>query len=176
MRSAPLLMAGLACLALTAAAAAQQAPRPEPADRSHYFLDFRARGGGILGHTFIVYGRMNGSGRVLEQHTAGLNPADAYNDSPILAVALVPGHISFKPEDPKKPLTAVYRRRLNAAEYRHLHLTVRRLQATHRRWHMTFYNCNDFAAQVAREMGMVAPLTWALPNTFVRALHSLNGR
>lgn len=175
MRSAPLLMAGLVCVALTAGAAAQQSTRREAPGRSHYFLDFRARGGGFLGHTFIVYGRMDASGRVLEQHTAGLNPADAYNDSPILAVALVPGHISSKPEDPRKPLTAVYRRRLNTAQYAHLHLTVRRLQATHRRWHMTFYNCNDFAGQVAREMGMIAPLSWALPNGFVRSLQALNG-
>jgi hypothetical protein len=175
MRSAPLLLAGVFCVALTLGAAAQHvATRRVSYERTPYFLDFRARGGGVLGHTFIVYGRMDASGRVLEEHTAGLMPDDAYNDSPVLAVALVPGYISSKPEDPSKPLTAVYRLRLTAKQYAHLRLTVRRLRATHRRWHMTFYNCNDFAGQIAREMGLIAPLAWARPTTFIRMLQALN--
>lgn len=173
MRIAPLLIAGLCCLALTAAAAQERRGRAETAGQ--YFVDFRARGGGILGHTFIAYGRIDRRGRAVDSHHAGLNPHDDYWDSPILAVALVPGRITFKKEDPSKPTTAIYRRRLNAAQYAHLTATVRHLQATQRRWHMVFYNCNDFAAQVAREMGMVAPHSWAMPDMFVRGLHALNG-
>jgi hypothetical protein len=178
MRSAPLLIAGIAGLALVAVTvAAQEAPRRSRVDSTgRYFLDFRARSGGVLGHTFIVYGRMDQRGRVLEQHYAGIYPDDAYDTSPLLAVALVPGYVTPKREDdPNKPVTAIYRRRLNAAEYAHLQTTVRRLQGTQRQWHMAFYNCNDFAAQVAREMGMVAPLPWVLPGAFVSTLRAING-
>jgi hypothetical protein len=94
----------------------------------------------------------------------------------MLAVALVPGEITFKKEDPRMPTRAVYRRRLDAAQYAHLQATVRRLQTTQHSWHMTFYNCNDFAAQVAREMGLWAPLTWVMPTTFVHTLSAMNGR
>jgi hypothetical protein len=176
MRSAPRLAAGIICVALTTAAMAQQTPRRfEATARDHYFLEFRARGGGILGHTFVVYGRKDGAGRTVEEYHAGLNPDDAWGDSPVLAVALVQGEITFKREDPRKPVVAAYRRKLSAAEYAHLKLTVRRLKHVELRWHMWFYNCNDFAGQVAREMGLVTPLPWALPATFVNALRAING-
>jgi hypothetical protein len=176
-RAAPLIIVGFACLALTAAAVAQDASRRrvEPQWRGPYFVEFRARGGGVLGHTYVLYGRIDQRGRAIDVTHAGLNPRDDYNDKPILAVALVPGSVTYKAEDPKKPTTAVYRRRLNAGQYAHLHATVHRLKATERAWHMTFYNCNDFAAQVAREMGMVAPFTWALPGTFVSNMRAING-
>lgn len=176
MRSAPRLAAGIICVALTTAAMAQQTPRRfEATTRGHYFLEFRARGGGILGHTFVVYGRKDGAGRTVEEYHAGLNPDDAWGDSPVLAVALVQGEVTLKREDPRKPVVATYRRKLSAAEYAHLKLTVRRLKHVERRWHMWFYNCNDFAGQVAREMGMVTPLPWALPATYVNALRAING-
>ena len=92
MRSAPRLAAGIICVALTTAAMAQQTPRRfEATARGYYFLEFRARGGGILGHTFVVYGRKDGAGRTVEEYHAGLNPDDAWGDSPVLAVALVQG-------------------------------------------------------------------------------------
>jgi hypothetical protein len=168
MRSAPLLVACIISLALTSLATAQPA-------RESYFLDFRARGGGVLGHTFIVYGRMDERGRVLQSQHASLYPDDAFEESPVLSVALVPGYVTLKREDPKKPTLVIYRRKLNAAQYAHLQLTIVRLKTRERRWHMWFYNCNDFAGQVAREMGMVAPLPWVMPSAFVNGLRALNG-
>ncbi len=177
MRSAPLLFAASIGLALTATAGAQQSPRHADAlARERYFVDFRARTGGILGHTFIVYGRMDARGRVLEQRHAGLYPDDAWSDSPLLSVAVVPGYISLKREDPRKPQVASYRRMLTGDEYARLRGTVHRLQASQPRWNMVFYNCNDFAAQVARDVGLVAPLPWSMPGHFVQSLEAMNGR
>lgn len=176
---AALLLAVLLCFALTATAGAQDAAAPvETTQRvtRGYFVEFRARGGGVLGHTYVAYGRIDARGHAFDVTHAGLNPIDAFENKPILAVALVPGEVGFRKEDPRKPTTAVYYRRLSAAQYAHLNRTVHRLKATERAWHMTFYNCNDFAAQIAREMGMVAPFSWTLPNTFVRNLEALNGR
>ena len=168
MRSAPLLVACIIGLALTAVASAQPA-------RESYFLDFRARGGGVLGHTFIVYGRMDERGRITQAHHASFYPDEAFDETPALSVALVRGYVTAKKEDSKKPTLAIYRRKLSAAEYDHLQLTIHRLKATQRLWHMWFNNCNDFAAQVAREMGMVVPLPWMLPTGFVHTLRAING-
>jgi hypothetical protein len=167
MRSAPLVVACIISLVLTAVAAAQP--------RESYFLDFRARGGGVLGHTFIVHGKMDTRGRITQAHHASLYPDEAFDESPVLSVALVRGHITAKKEDPRKPILVTYRRKLNAAEYAHLQLTLARLKANERLWHMWFYNCNDFAGQVAREMGLVSPLPWVLPAAYVRGLRAING-
>ena len=99
---------------------------------------------------------------------------NAVGHSPVLALALVRGHVTQKREDPRVPTLAVFRRKLNAAEYAHLQLTVARLKASQHSWHMWLYNCNDFAAQVAREMGMVSPLPWMLPTTYVHSLRAIN--
>lgn len=169
MRSAPLLFAWFVCLALTAVAAAQPAPREQ------HFMEFRARGGAHLGHTYIVYGRIDGNGRILQSTHAGLYPDQAFEDSPILAVALVRGYVTHRRENPNTPVLAAYRRKLSAAEYAHLERTIARLKATSHLWHMWFHNCNDFAAEVAREMGMIAPHPWMLPSVYVNSLRAING-
>ena len=51
-----------------------------PADHrmvgEQYFIDFRARRGAVLGHTFIVYGRLGAQGQLLGVEYAGNYPAD----------------------------------------------------------------------------------------------------
>jgi hypothetical protein len=174
MRHAPLLMAGFVSLALTTTAIAQDARRTaEPS--THYFIEFRARSGGLLGHTFIVYGRMDDRGRVLQERSAGLYPNDEYNESMLPAVMPVGAYVNFKKEDPSLGVSAVYRRRLTAAQYAHLLDTLRHLQKTERRWNLFFYNCNDFASRVARELGLwTFPGGLMRPNFFVHGLRALN--
>src|SRR5260221_10540849 len=53
-----------------------------------YFIDFRARDSTHIGHTYLVYFRVDASGHVAEEHHAGLVPAeDGWNGvvSPIRA-------------------------------------------------------------------------------------------
>jgi hypothetical protein len=174
MRSAPLVVACILAslfvsLALTSAAVAQ------PAAREGYFVEFRARGGGALGHTYIVYGRAGAGGRIVQASHVGLYADESWGYSPMLALALVHGNVTHRREDPKYPTLASFRRNLSAAEYAHLQVTVARLKSSENRWHMWFYNCNDFAAQVARELGMISPLPWMLPTTYVHGLRALNG-
>jgi hypothetical protein len=172
-RRAPLL-AILCLLALPATAAAQDARDRAPADAS-YFMDFRARSGGMLGHTFVVYGRIE-RGRALEHGSAGLYPHDKYSDSLLPALIPVAGYVNVKKEGPELgKTTAVYRRRLDARQYRHLQLTILRLRARRARWHLIFYNCNDFAVQVAREMGLWTPTSLMAPHVFVHSLRAMNG-
>jgi hypothetical protein len=168
MRRALLIVAALACLA--PGVAASQAP-----EATRYFVDIRARGGGILGHTFVVYGRTDTRGRVLELHHAGLYPQDAYSESPLLPLLVVPGHVSHAKENsPHEPQIAIYRRRLSAAEYARLQLTVRQLQGMRPAWNFLFYNCNDFVADIAHSVGLRTPPGLQPPEDFVRGIAMLN--
>ena len=188
MRPASLFIAGcagLACLALTAATVAQvgpgrriATPQPPPAPPAHgqYFVDFRARSTGLFGHAFLYYGRIDRRGRVAEAHFAGLYPREDHRVfTPLLPLMFVPGYVSLTMEDPNKDLSAIYRRRLSAAQYAHLKATVRRLKARNRWWHPAFYNCNDFVAHVARQLGLRTPHGLDVPTGFVRALRQVNG-
>ncbi|MCX7312599.1 MAG: hypothetical protein WCG92_06175 [Hyphomicrobiales bacterium] len=176
-RPAPLLIAGLIVVALTASAVAQQAPTRRMAEPpSPYFMEFRARSGGALGHTFIAYGRVDGRGRVLQERHAGLYPNDEYHESILPVLMPVSAYIKFGKEDARLSITAAYRRRLTAAEYMHLQETLRYLQGSEHRWNLFFYNCNEFASQVAREMGLwTMPGGLMQPNVFVTGLRTLNG-
>jgi hypothetical protein len=178
MRAAAFVFAGCVCLALAGTPAAQAAARhaiAAPPARTHYFLDFRARPGTYVGHTFIAYGRVDAGGRVLEERHAGHYPHDDLSESLLLMAFAVPGYVSVKKENPSQPPIAVYRRWLNPAGYARLRATVRRLRAGHLWWHIVFYNCNGFAAQVAQEMGLRTPLTLDVPAAWVRGLRQLNG-
>ena len=181
MRPAPLLMAGLfavlVLLALTAAAGAQGAHHRAargPVELP-YFMDFRARDGGVLGHTFVVYGRIDGRGRAREAGSAGLYPDDKYSESFLPVFIPVPAYVNIKKEDPSLAVGAVYRRRLSARQYARLQLALLRLRTQHGRWHLVFNNCNDFAAQVAHAIGLWTPPSLVRPDTFVRGLRALNG-
>lgn len=182
MRAAPRLIAVLLLLApwLATPAAAQNGAR---ADAQHwdYFVDFRARSSSRIGHTFVVYGRIDARGRILEARYAGLYPKDKYEHFlAISAIAgpayAVPAYIGTGKNDREEIASAVYRRRLSASGYAHLQRTLRRLQAERPRWHLFFYNCNDFAAQVAQAMGMITPPTLAPPPVYVNALAAMNGK
>jgi hypothetical protein len=184
MRAAPRLIAALLCLAplfAPAQAMAQQTATAAPrAERWHYFVDFRARSSSRIGHTFVVFGRMGARGRVLEAHYAGLYPKDKYEHFLVISALAgpayaVPAYIGTGKDDRNGQVTAVYRRKLTARSYAHLRATLRRLQAEKPRWHLFFYNCNDFAAQVAQAMRMVTPPTLAPPLLFVNGLAAING-
>jgi hypothetical protein len=41
-----------------------------------YFIDFRARNSTYIGHTYLMYFRVDASGHIAEQHHAGLVPEE----------------------------------------------------------------------------------------------------
>ena len=172
MRPAPLFLA--LCLALSALLPAR-AQDARAGGRVDYFIDFRARSSGMIGHTYIIYGRIDSSGRMLEVHHAGFYPRDEYHESPILGVALVSGYVTLKPENPRELPNMIYRRRLTAQQYALVHATVHDLKQSKPLWHLMMNNCNDFAATVAHSIGMVTPPSLLTPHMFVRAMRAING-
>jgi hypothetical protein len=131
---------------------------------------------GVYGHSYIAYGRLESLGRPATASYADIHPT---GDFP----SMVLGH--FFPMEaatfPEKEtlgykLASRFRRLLTAAEYRRLKLVIVHLRAAHHSWSVLGYNCNDFVADVAREMGMQTPTTLSLPYKFIPTLQAINER
>ena len=157
-----------ACMIASGEAAAQSVRRAAPG----YFIEFRARPSAYVGHTFIVYGRVDASGRTVERHHAGFIPGD---DFMMALIFPVHGHIGPDPDDRKLPTTAIYRRRLSALEYRRVVDKVQLLRATQHQWHFFFFNCNDFAIEIAETLYLHRLPNLVAPNLWVDGLRILNG-
>jgi hypothetical protein len=143
----------------------------QPGER--YFIDFRARNASHIGHTYLVYFRVDASGHVVEEHHAGLIPEeDVWNGvfSPIRAA------IRKYKDDARMPTMMLYRRELSAAEFERVGRAVRMLKANEHRWHLIFYNCNDFAIEIAEALGLWRPPSLLPPSVWVGMLRTLNER
>ena len=172
------------CLALTATVAdvAGAAPfsfswRQEivPSDRP-YFVDFRARAGSITGHTFIVFGRLSKDGRLISIQNADVYPVDHEVGAVVGTIAPVRGEVRLREGDSKRITSINYRRYLTAAEFARLQAAVRHERMVDRQWSLLLFNCNDFAINIARALGLRTPPSLMLPATFVATLRLINGR
>jgi hypothetical protein len=161
------------------------APPPHVPARSvsklanRYFVDFRSRTAASYGHAFIWYGRLTPQGKVGLIDVAGLHPA---TDNP---VPYILGHIMPVPSEHGKSygdldeqyLTASYRVYISEADAQRVFAYIHHLESSSPLWMATVYNCTAFLADVARYMGMRAPLTatWMYPETFINTLRDMNG-
>jgi hypothetical protein len=139
--------------------------------RADYFVDFHARGTNQLGHTFVVYGRMDAQSRVIEQHHAGLVP-----QTDGLAGVLLPvsARIEQEKDDTRLPTVALYRRKVSAADYARVSRLVAYMRRDTRQWSGVFLNCNDFGIQVAETLGLRRPPSLMPPSMWVGMLRLLN--
>jgi hypothetical protein len=160
----------------TADAAAQHAPVPLAGDVSageSYFVDFHARRGqSLVGHAFIVYGRLNAGGKILQAQVAGHFPSGRYPWKGIFVP--VRGSVGHSKYDFVEPSLDIYRRRLTSAEFRQLSTMVRQLKAIDPAYHLIFFNCNDFVGEAAESIGLRRPPSVMLPATSVGLLRALN--
>jgi hypothetical protein len=139
----------------------------------HYFIDFRARPSSYIGHTYIVFGRMNAAGQMVDVRYAGLVPEkDAWKG----LIVPIRGTVRRYIDDTRLKPSMIYRRRLTAAEFRHLSRTVDFLHTTEHQWHALFQNCNDFGIQIATALGLWRPPSLMPPDVWVGMLRALNER
>ena len=149
-------------------------PSANQAASERYFVDFRSRPGYLFGHTFIVYGQLDGHGRPIKTRYAGNYPTDGQRGLIVGSLIPVPSSVRGVREDYQERPTNIYRRRLSAAQYARLTRVVGQLRASERQWNLLFQNCNDFAIEVAHGMGMDTPMSWLPPPAFVDGLRELN--
>jgi hypothetical protein len=143
-------------------------------NRARAFVDFHARPGpDLVGHSFIVYGRLDARGRVIEADAAGL-----YTRERFYWVGLfIPlrGFVGAERQDLTVQSAVVYRRYLTLRQFSDLKAAVERVRASQPAWHLLFLNCNDFVGEIANSVGMRRPPSLILPVVYVSMLRAMNG-
>ena len=117
-----------------------------------YFVEFRSRTAVSYGHTFVFHGRLGDGNRFASYQVAGLHPKgddpNIYMQGMMVPVESETG-ASWGDLD-EQYLTGRFCVTLTEAEYRKALAYIKHLQATKKTWHATTYNCNAFAADIAR--------------------------
>lgn len=161
-----------------AANATQSDAASKPAQNSGggYFVEFRSRSAATYGHTFVWHGRVGD--KISAKQIAGLHPSGSssvtYMLGHIFPVASETGASDGDTE--AKYMTAKYRVVIGEAEYRRVAARIKEMQATSPLWNAAVYNCNAFAADIARFMGLETPNIWGLPEDFINELRKMNSK
>ena len=142
-----------------------------------YFVEFRSRGAASYGHTFVFHGRLGGGNKFAEFKVAGLHPkgddASTYLMGHVVPVPAETG-VSYGDLD-EQYLTARFCVTLSEAEYRKAAAYIRQLQTTTKTWHASGYNCNSFASDIAKAIGLDSPNpNLYVPESFIKRLRDLN--
>jgi hypothetical protein len=144
-----------------------------------YFVEFRSRGAQSYGHTFVFFGRLGAGNRFASYSVAGLHPAGEE------ASTYIQGHWAPVPAETgvswgdldEQYLTARFCVTLTEAEYKKVVAVIRNLQATKKTWHAGTYNCNSFAADISKAVGLDTPNpNMYLPDRFINRLAEDNAR
>jgi len=151
--------------------------RTLPQAQGPYYIEFRSRYALSYGHTYVIFGRLDKSGRVLDREVAGLHPASNS------AVPYVLGHYIPVPAETgasdgdldDRYRSASWRVTLSEAEYTKVVAFIHDLQKRSHYWQATVYNCNAFVGEIARSMGYKTPGIWLRPQQFVTRLREMNG-
>jgi len=167
----------VAASASSANASVQNIP-PElqrAADR-RYFVEFRSRYALSYGHSFVIFGRVNSAGQVVDREVAGLHPT-SYAALPYIVGHVVPvpaetGASDGDLEDAYR--SASWRVMLNKAQYDNAVASIRKIQKSSPVWNGMTYNCNAFVASVARSMGYKTPNILLRPQLFMTQLREMN--
>lgn len=141
-----------------------------------YVIEFRARTGpDIIGHSYIVFGRVGPDGTIVDSTQAGLYPSDVAG----FAFGIAGTQATTEPValDNAIPPSIVYRHRLTAAQYERLSAAIAEARANPPTWSWLGYNCNTFVADMAHEAGLQTPTggSWMAPMLFVSEIMQLNG-
>lgn len=141
-----------------------------------YFIEFRSRYALSYGHTYVIFGRTNKAGAIVQREVAGLAPATV-DPTPYVVGHFVPVPAETGASDgdlEEEYRSASWRVMLTEAEYKKVVAFIRELKAKSRFWHATFYNCNAFVAEIARSMGYKTPGIWLRPQQFITKLREMN--
>jgi hypothetical protein len=161
-------------VAVTGSAPAS-APAAGPAGKN-YYIEFRSRSAQSYGHTFAVYGRLNGT-RIATKTVVGLHPA---TESPIPwmigHVVLVPSETGASDGDTEDQyVTARARVVMNEAEFKKVMGFINQLKAKSPVWHAVLYNCNAFVGDIASFMGLETPgSTMLMPEDYIGGIRDRN--
>ncbi len=158
-------------------AQAMQATTQQVATEGRYFIEFRSRYALSYGHSYVVFGRADANGRMINPEVAGLHPAtNSVVPYMVGHVVPVPAETGWSDGDLEEEYrSASWRVMLTPAEYQKVVADIRRIQDRTKTWSATTYNCNAFVASIASSMGMKTPGIWLRPQQFITRLREMNG-
>jgi hypothetical protein len=141
-----------------------------------YFIEFRSRYALSYGHTYVIFGRLNKAGGMVNPEVAGLAPATNDTGPYVLGHFVpVPAETGASDGDLEEAYrSASWRVLLTPSEYNETVAFIRKLKAKSKFWQASVYNCNAFVAEIARSMGYKAPSIWLRPQQFVTQLREMN--
>ncbi len=144
---------------------------------NQYFIEFRSRYALSYGHTYVIFGRVNRAGQMVNPEVAGLAPASNSAAPYVLGHFLpVPAETGESDGDLEEAYrSASWRVMLTQAEYNKVVAYIRQLKAKSKLWQASVYNCNAFVADIAKSMGYKTPSIWLRPQQFVTELRQMNG-
>jgi hypothetical protein len=171
--------------AMTAAAPLREAPpateiakaaEPEAGAPATHYVEFRARPGPLIGHTYVVYGPLDKRGRPAEKNYVGLLPKGGVAGL-AAGAAPVPIPATLEPAWADRNLApwVSYREDIDAERYARLLAFVEEAHGKDHYWNLWVYNCNDFAADLAQAIGLEAPaLRTVVSQVFVAGMRAMN--
>jgi len=158
---------------------------PQPVDPAgRYYVEFRARWLHelgpltLIGHTYVIYGRLDASGTPLDRHMVALYPGGG----PVGLIAsslpiVVPATTTPVFGDREFDTLAVYKVLINAAQYDAIQKFVYETRSKMRWFNLYTINCNYLAGHIARLAGLkTPPITGQPAELYVKELAMLNDR
>jgi len=175
------LTTGILALGLTgqpadAARGGPEAQQTSIRGKQLYAIEFRSRYALSYGHTFIMYGRLNAKGQLVDRVVAGLHPAGD-SPQPWMLGHIVPVKSETGPSDgdlEDKYVSARYRVTVEEPEFRRIVAYIKTKQANSGTWHAIFNNCSSWVADVGRYMGLSAPNSLLMPEDFINGMKRMN--
>ncbi|MBD9372485.1 hypothetical protein IB238_07615 [Rhizobium sp. ARZ01] len=154
-------------------------PESGPTQRAEkrYFIEFRSRYALSYGHTYVIFGRTDKSGRMINPEVAGLAPAST-DAAPYVLGHFVPVPAETGASDgdlEEEYRSASWRVMLTEAEYQKTVAFIRQLKAKSKYWQATVNNCNAWTGEIAKSMGYKTPPIWLRPQQFITQLREMNG-
>ncbi|MBZ9655972.1 hypothetical protein [Phyllobacterium lublinensis] len=146
-------------------------------EAGRYFIEFRSRYALTYGHTYVVFGRMNNAGQMIDPEVAGLAPATTSVVPYVLGHYIpVPSETGWTDGDLEdRYRSASWRVTLNQSQYNKVVAYIRKLKASSPVWHAVLYNCNAFVGDIAKSMGYKVPNPLLRPQQYITKLREMNG-
>jgi hypothetical protein len=149
---------------------------PVQPNANNHFIEFRSRYALTYGHTYVVFGRVDAQGNMIDPEVAGLAPAspDAapYVMGHFIPVPATTGQTDGDLEEEYR--SASWRVMLTDEEYNSVVAFIRKQQANSHFWQASVDNCNNWVGEIARHMGYKTPSIWLRPQQFVTELREMN--
>jgi len=158
--------------------AARSATRHTTAEKPaiRYFIEFRSRTAQSYGHAYVVYGRLDAKGQMIDPQVGAIHPATnsviPYMIGHFIPVPADHGASDGDLED--QYVSARYRIVLSAAEYNRVVAYIKEHEASTPVWHAFLYSCTSFVGDVAKFMGLRTPPSAIYPEVYINNLRAMN--